>query len=76
MKALMSLNFGQFPSLTVELSAIERLKINVQCCEHSNAFMLMICILADNEYSHETRMSSKFGQIGPETVDLANTIDL
>ena len=35
LKAWMSSNFGQITPLTPELSALERLKIDVECCEHS-----------------------------------------
>ena len=40
MKAWMSSNFGQIPPPTPELSALARLKIDVECCEHSSAYIL------------------------------------
>ena len=55
-KAWMSLSFGQIPSLTTELAALERLKKNnVYCCDHSSAFIFdwFFFILAGNEYSHK-----------------------
>ena len=39
MKARTSSNFGQIPAPTPELSALERLKIDVRCCEHASAFI-------------------------------------
>ena len=35
----MRLNFNQIRSLTTELPTLERLKINIQCCEHSSVFI-------------------------------------
>ena len=54
MKARMSSNFGQIPTPTPELSALARLKIAVQCCDHSSAFIFdwIFFILAGNEDIH------------------------
>ena len=51
MKAWMSLNFGQIPPPTQELSALARLKIDVLCCEHSSAYIFdwIFFILSGNE---------------------------
>ena len=53
-KAWMGLNFGMIPSLTSELAALERLKINEKCFDHSSAFILdwIVFILAGNKDSH------------------------
>ena len=49
----MTLNFGQIPSLTTELAAIERWKINVLYYDHSGTFNFdWIFILAGNEDNH------------------------
>ena len=69
-KACMSLNLGQIPPLTMELSALERLKIDVATFSplllirsFSNLQVMRTCIIS--------WMSSKFGQIWPPTTELA-----
>ena len=51
MKAWMGLNFGKIPSLTSELAALERQKINELCCDHSSSFIFdwIFFILAGNK---------------------------
>ena len=72
-KALMSSNFGQIPPPTPELSALARLKNLCICCEHSSTSIL----IGSSSYWQVTRTlitsrtSSKFGQIGPRTAELA-----
>ena len=64
MKAWMSSNFGQIPS-TPELSALctsERLTFNVV-----NTLVPLFLIVS----SSYLQLSSKFGQIGPRTAELA-----
>ena len=50
-KALMSLSFGPTPSPTMALAALQHLKIDVQSCDHSRAFILdwIFFILTGNE---------------------------
>ena len=50
-KAWMGLNFGKIPSLTFELAALERQKINELCCDHSSYFIFywIFFILAGNK---------------------------
>ena len=49
--AWMGLNFGKIPSLTLELAALERRKINEYCCDHSSSFSFdwIFFILAGNK---------------------------
>ena len=69
-KAWMSLTLGQIPPLTMELAALERLKIDVTTFSllllirsFSNLQVMRTCIIS--------WMSSNFGQIGPPTTELA-----
>ena len=68
-KAYMSLNFRQIPSLTTELAALERLKNH---CHHIISVDIdpIFFKLAGNKDMHNI-MSSNFGQIGPPTTELA-----
>ena len=54
-KAWMSLNFGKIPSLTSELAALERLKNQWKCCDHSCVFLFFwtFFILAGNKDNHK-----------------------
>ena len=55
-KSWMDLNFGPTPPPTTELAALERLKIDVQSCDHSSAFIFgwIFFILAGNEDNHKS----------------------
>ena len=54
-QACMSLNFGKISSLTSALAALERLKIIINYCDHSSAFIFdWIFILAGNKNTHKT----------------------
>ena len=68
MKAWMSLNLGQIPPLTMELAALERLKIDVTTFSpllltqsFSNLQVMRTCVISWR--------SSNFGQIGPPTTE-------
>ena len=70
MKAWMSLNLGQIPSLAMELAALGRLKNRrhhfsplLLIRSFSNLQVMRTCIIS--------WMSSNFGQIGPPTTELA-----
>ena len=62
-KAGMSLNFGPTPPLTTELAALEHLKIDVQSCDHSSAFIFdwIFFILAGNKDNHKSLEEFDFG---------------
>ena len=74
MKAWMSLNFGQIPPPTPELSALARLKKLLYNVVNTLAPLVLI---GTSSYwqvtrtSITSRTSSKFGQIGPRTAELA-----
>ena len=72
-KAWMSLNFGPIPPLTTELAALEHLKIDVQSCDHSSAFIFdwIFFILAGNEDNHKSLDELKFAQLSLGTLELA-----
>ena len=61
-KAWMTSNFGQIPPPTPELSALECLKIDVRCCEHSSAFSfeLIFFSLAVNKDNHTVLTEFEF----------------
>ena len=74
MKAWMSLNFGQIPPPTLELSALARLKkmlYNVVSTLVPSFLIGPSSYLQDTRTSITSRKSSKFGQIGPRTAELA-----
>ena len=76
MKALMSSNFGQIPPPTPELSALARLKKLTYKVVNTLAPPFLI---GSSSYlqvhvsrtSKTSQTSSKFGQIGPRTAELA-----
>ena len=74
MKAWMSSNFSQIPPPTPELSALARLKILMYNLVSTLAPSFLI---GSSSYLQITRTSitswtsSKFGQIGPRTVELS-----
>ena len=53
-KAWKGFNFRKIPSLTSELAAIERQKINELCCDHSSSFIFdwIFFILAGNKETY------------------------
>ena len=63
-KAWMGLNFGTIPSLTSEFAALERVKINESCCDHSSAFIfdLIFFILAGNKDTYKISDGFQIGQ--------------
>ena len=74
MKAWISSNFGQIPTPTLELSALARLKKLLYSVVYSLAPSILIgysSYLQVTRTSIVSRTSSKFGQIGPRTVELA-----
>ena len=72
-KACMSFIFGQIPSLTTELAALEHLKnrCTVVTSLAPSFFDWILFILAGNVDSHKISDDSKYGQIGPWTAKLA-----
>ena len=74
MKIWMSSNFGQIPTPTPELSALARLKKMMYNVVNTLSPLLLI---GSSSYwkvkrtSITFRTSSKFGQIGPRTAELA-----
>ena len=68
-KAYMSLNFGQIPSVTTKYAALEHLKNQ---CHHVISIDIdpIFFKLAGNKDMHNI-MNSNFGQIGPPTTELA-----
>ena len=73
MKAWISSNFGQIPTPTPELSALAHLK---NCCIMLSTLAPSFLIgsssyLQVTRTSITSRTSSKFGQIGPRTAELA-----
>ena len=74
MKAWMSSNFGQTPTPTPELSALAHLK---NCCIIHVTTLAPSFLIRSSSYLQVTktsitsRTSSKFGQIGPRTGELA-----
>ena len=72
MKAWMISNFGQIPPRTPELSALEGLKNDLYCCEHSSAYILIgsSSFLQITRPTIKSRMSLKFSQIRPWTAEL------
>ena len=52
----MSLNFVKVPSPIMELAALEHLKIDSYCCDHSSAFIFdwIFFILAGKKVNHES----------------------
>ena len=75
MKAWMSLNFGQIPPPTPELSALARLK---KCCEHSGAYIFdwIFFIFSGNEDNQQVWTEFEFCQIGPRDTELYPLIDV
>ena len=74
MKAWMSSNFGQIPTPTPELSALARLKkllYNVVSTLAPSFLIGSSSYLQVTRTSITSRTSSKFGQIGPRTAELA-----
>ena len=72
MKAWMSSNFGQIPQPTPELSALARLKkfmYNVVSTLAPSFLIGSSPYLQVMRTSLTSRTSSKFGQIGPRTVE-------
>ena len=73
-KAWMSSNFGQISTPTPELSALARLKIllyNVVSTLEPSFLIGSSSYLQVTRTSITSRTSSKFGQIGPRTAELA-----
>ena len=56
LKSWMSLNIGYIPPPTTELAALECLKIDAQCCDHSCVFIFdcNFFILAGNQDNHKS----------------------
>ena len=74
MKAWMSSNFGQIPTPTPELSALyasEKLLYNVVSTLAPSFLIRSFSYLQVTRTSITSRTSSKFGQIGPRTAELA-----
>ena len=73
MKAWMSSNFGQIQTPTPELSALARLKNCCIICVHSSTFIFdqISLYLQVTRTSITSQTSSKFGQIGRRTAELA-----
>ena len=74
MKAWMSSNFSQIPTPTPELSALARLKLlyNVVVTTLAPSFLIgSTSYLQVRRTSIRSRTTSKFGQIGPRTAELA-----
>ena len=71
MKAWMSSNFGQILTPTPELSALEKLLHNVVTTLAPSFLIGSSSYLQEMRTSITSRTSSKFGQIGPRTVELA-----
>ena len=74
MKAWMSSNFGQIPLLTPELSALcasEILMYNVMTTLAPSFLIGSSSYWQVMRTSIRSRTSSKFGQIGPRTAELA-----
>ena len=64
-KDWISLNFGQIPSTTIELTALEFLNNRCILFDHSSAFFFywIFFILAGNKGSQKSWMCLKFGKI-------------
>ena len=76
MKAWMSLNFGQIPPPTPELSALACLK---NCCEHSRAYIFdwIFFIFAGNKDNQQVWTEFEFWpQIGPRDPELRPLINV
>ena len=56
----MSLNFGKIPSLTSELAALERLKSDDLCCDHSST--LIFDWIFNNKETHKIYDGFEIGQ--------------
>ena len=71
-KARMSLNSGKIPSLTSELAALERPKINELCCDHSSSFIFdwIYFNLQATSKPIISWMCSKFNRIRPGAYEL------
>ena len=74
----MSSNFSTIRPRPAELAALELLKLDVFCCQHSSNFIFHrgFFIFAGNRKIIKSRIRLKFGQIQQWTTELAALVGL